>query len=219
MDKILVNLQLEKDDKNIVPYTTDPEYRFDKYHLVTVDKDNRVHTVVTSTNQDIDYIKTLVEPKEFLTIENRIIDDPYVKDSKIDLKTMTILNQDLYIERPIPVGYDIDKKIQEARIKWYGKFLIKQKELEDQDQGTSTPDALLTDTYVLGHAFYMNDSSKMNMFEKEVMKYVQGKQLNIDILMDLYKEFSSWDTIKKYYYIPILVILLKDYRSSLRTSI
>ena len=57
------------------------------------------------------------------------------------------------------------------------------------------------------------------MFEKEVYKYIQGKQLDINILMDFYKEFPSWSTEEKYYKLPILVVMLKDYIASVRTEI
>ena len=59
----------------------------------------------------------------------------------------------------------------------------------------------------------------MTMFEKEVHKYINGKQLDINILMDFYKEFPSWPTEEKYYKLPILVVMLKDYIASTRTEI
>ena len=74
-------------------------------------------------------------------------------------------------------------------------------------------------TYVLSKNFYTGNAKNMTIFEKEVMKYVECKQLNIDILMDLYKEFPSWSTVDKYYKLPILVLMLKDYIASMRTEI
>ena len=74
-------------------------------------------------------------------------------------------------------------------------------------------------TYVLGRNFYTGDMKKMTMFEKEVYKYIQGKQLDVNILMDFYKEFPSWSTEEKYYKLPILVVMLKDYIASVRTEI
>ena len=74
-------------------------------------------------------------------------------------------------------------------------------------------------TYVFSEAFYKGDVKNMTILEQEVTKFINGKILNIDLLMDMYKEYVSWPSKDKYYYIPILVMLLKEYRRSMVTSI
>lgn len=74
-------------------------------------------------------------------------------------------------------------------------------------------------TYVFSPGFYRNDRTNMTVFEQTVMDYIEGKQLNIDTIMGFYKEFPSWSTEDKYYYLPILSLMLKDYLASMRTNI
>lgn len=73
--------------------------------------------------------------------------------------------------------------------------------------------------YVLSKNFYDGNLEEMTLLEQEVAKYIKGEALNPDILMDLYKEHVSWNTAEKYYYLPILIMLLKEYIRSMRTEI
>lgn len=74
-------------------------------------------------------------------------------------------------------------------------------------------------TYVFSKAWYLGDTSNMTPIELETYKFIRGEQLNLDVIMGLYKEFSSWSTKEQYYYIPILVILMKDYLASIKTQV
>ena len=73
--------------------------------------------------------------------------------------------------------------------------------------------------YVLSDNFYKGELQNMTLLEQEVTKYIKGEALNPDILMDLYKEHVSWNTAEKYYYLPILIMLMKEYVRSMRTEI
>lgn len=74
-------------------------------------------------------------------------------------------------------------------------------------------------TYVFSPGFYQGDRTNMTVFEQTVMDYIEGKQLNIEHVMMFYKEFPSWSTEEKYYKLPILTLLLKDYLASMKTQI
>ena len=64
-------------------------------------------------------------------------------------------------------------------------------------------------TYVFGPGFYLNDRTKMDLFE----------QATIDTLMKLYHDYPSWSSKDKYYRLPILRVLLEDYLASMKTAI
>ena len=74
-------------------------------------------------------------------------------------------------------------------------------------------------TYVFGPGFYLNDRTKMDLFEQATMDYVEGIQQNIDTLMKLYHDYPSWSSKDKYYRLPILRVLLEDYLASMKTAI
>ena len=73
--------------------------------------------------------------------------------------------------------------------------------------------------YVLSSNFYEGKLESMTLLEQEITKYIKGEALNPDILMDLYKEHVMWTTAEKYYYLPLLILLLKEYIRSMRTEI
>ena len=74
-------------------------------------------------------------------------------------------------------------------------------------------------TYVLSKNFYAQDLTKMTYFELEVTKFIRGQQLDIIMLMNFAKEYPTWATENKYYFIPILILMLRDYIASMKTQI
>ena len=59
----------------------------------------------------------------------------------------------------------------------------------------------------------------MTYFELEVTKFIRGQQLDIIMLMNFAKEYPTWTTENKYYFIPILILMLRDYIASMKTQI
>lgn len=89
----------------------------------------------------------------------------------------------------------------------------------DNNNSNDTNNKTELSTYVFSPNFYLRKTDKMTPLELETFKYVCGEQLDIDTVMKLYQESPSWSTRDKYYYLPILILLLKECKASLKTQI
>ena len=189
----------------------------DPVTMMYVTTEGKFINVIEEGNVAIDRIKDLVTDEQFSSIKNRLQPDPYDSNYKIDM--FTGLRTDLHgdVQGALPDDYDREGKILELQKAYLNQFVVEHVE-PDTDKNDPSPESIMR-TYVLSKNFYTGNARDMTIFEKEVMKYVEGKQLNIDILMDLYKEFPSWSTVDKYYKLPILVLMLKDYIASMRTEV
>lgn len=92
------------------------------------------------------------------------------------------------------------------------------KELTGKELGKEEIEEVIH-TYVLSKNFYAQDATKMNFFEQEVSKFIRGQTTDITILMSFAKEYPSWSTENKYYFIPILIVMLRDYLAGMKTQI
>ena len=189
----------------------------DPVTMIYVTTEGKFINVVGENDVAIDIIKSLVTPEQFQSIKNRLQPDPYDSNYKIDLFTGLRTDISGDIKGVLPDDYDREGKILELQKAYLNQFVVEHVE-PDTDKNDPSPESLMS-TYVLSKNFYTGNARDMTIFEKEVMKYVECKQLNIDVLMDLYKEFPSWSTVDKYYKLPILVLMLKDYIASMRTEI
>lgn len=189
----------------------------DPVTMMYVTSEGKFINVIEEGNVAIDRVKGLVTDEQFSSIKNRLQPDPYDNNYKIDM--FTGLRTDLHgdVQGALPDDYDREGKILELQKAYLNQFVVEHVE-PDTDKNDPSPESLMR-TYVLSKNFYTGNARDMTIFEKEVMKYVESKQLNIDILMDLYKEFPSWSTVDKYYKLPILVLMLKDYIASMRTEV
>ena len=185
----------------------------------------RLASVILSSDPNLDKIKALVEEDQFLVVLDRLRKNPYDKLTYVDMLTGFIVTEVGIIVKSQPVDYDKDKYIAYLQEEWLKRFIKKDEEIvlpepkvESKDVEKAEADSKLN-SYVLSKNFYAGNRTKMTIFEQEVYKYVRREQLNPDILMALYKEFPSWPTIDKYYKLPILVLMLKDYIASVRTEI
>lgn len=185
----------------------------------------RLASVILSSDPNLDKIKALVEEDQFLVVLDRLRKNPYDKLTYVDMLTGFIVTEVGIIIKSQPVDYDKDKYIAYLQEEWLKRFIKKDEEIvlpepkvESKDVEKAEADSKLN-SYVLSKNFYAGNRTKMTIFEQEVYKYVRREQLNPDILMALYKEFPSWPTIDKYYKLPILVLMLKDYIASVRTEI
>ena len=185
----------------------------------------RLASVILSSDPNLDKIKALVEEDQFLVVLDRLRKNPYDKLTYVDMLTGFIVTEVGIIIKSQPVDYDKDKYIAYLQEEWLKRFIKKDEEIvlpepkvESKDVDKAEADSKLN-SYVLSKNFYAGNRTKMTIFEQEVYKYVRREQLNPDILMALYKEFPSWPTVDKYYKLPILVLMLKDYIASVRTEI
>lgn len=185
----------------------------------------RLASVILSSDPNLDKIKALVTEDQFLVVLDRLRKNPYDKLTYVDMLTGLIVTEVGTIIKSQPAGYDKDKYIAYLQEEWLKKFIKKDEEIvlpepkvESKDKEKAESDSKLA-SYVLSKNFYAGNRTKMTIFEQEVYKYVRREQLNPDILMALYKEFPSWPTVDKYYKLPILVLMLKDYIASVRTEI
>lgn len=185
----------------------------------------RLASVILSSDPNLDKIKALVTEDQFLIVLDRLRKNPYDKLTYVDMLTGLIVTEVGIVVRSQPVDYDKDKYIAYLQEEWLKRFIKKDEEIvlpepkvESKDVEKAESDSKLN-SYVLSKNFYAGNRTKMTIFEQEVYKYVRREQLNPDILMALYKEFPSWPTVDKYYKLPILVLMLKDYIASVRTEI
>lgn len=185
----------------------------------------RLASVILSSDPNLDKIKALVEEDQFLVVLDRLRKNPYDKLTYVDMLTGFIVTEVGTIIKSQPADYDKDKYIAYLQEEWLKRFIKKDEEIvlpepkvESKDVEKAEADSKLN-SYVLSKNFYAGNRTKMTIFEQEVYKYVRREQLNPDILMALYKEFPSWPTVDKYYKLPILVLMLKDYIASVRTEI
>lgn len=185
----------------------------------------RLASVILSSDPNLDKIKALVTEDQFLVVLDRLRKNPYDKLTYVDMLTGLIVTEVGIVVRSQPVDYDKDKYIAYLQEEWLKRFIKKDEEIvlpepkvESKDKEKAESDSKLN-SYVLSKNFYAGNRTKMTIFEQEVYKYVRKEQLNPDILMALYKEFPSWPTVDKYYKLPILVLMLKDYIASVRTEI
>ena len=185
----------------------------------------RLASVILSSDPNLDKIKALVTEDQFLIVLDRLRKNPYDKLTYVDMLTGLIVTEVGIIIKSQPADYDKDKYIAYLQEEWLKRFIKKDEEIvlpepkvESKDVEKAEADSKLN-SYVLSKNFYAGNRTKMTIFEQEVYKYVRREQLNPDILMALYKEFPSWPTVDKYYKLPILVLMLKDYIASVRTEI
>lgn len=184
---------------------------------IYADEEGKLTNIVLPSDPNIEVIKTLIPEEKWKYLDERLVINPYQPGTLVDLLTGLLVDQDLKVSGKIE---DNEGKIKALKETW-----VKKIEHPDPLPNIPDPDPQPEDkqeainTYVLGRSFYTGNMEKMTMFEKEVYKYIQGKQLDINILMDFYKEFPSWPTEDKYYKLPILVVMLKDYIASVRTEI
>lgn len=64
--------------------------------------------------------------------------------------------------------------------------------------------------YVLSEAFYKQEYDKMGLLEFTLSQYLKGEVIDYNAIDKLLKQYPMWDTLDQYYFIPILIVLVKD---------
>jgi hypothetical protein len=192
----------------------------DKYidtkRLFYANDEGKLTDIILPNDPNIEAIKMLVSEDKWKYLNERLVNNPYEEGTLVDLLTGLKIDNEYKVSGKVD---DTEEKIKSLKEKWIEDLTAPKQPEEEPKKPEEPEDKEALRTYVLGRKFYTGDLEKMTMFEKEVYKYIQGKQLDINILMDFYKEFPSWSTEEKYYKLPILVVMLKDYIASVRTEI
>lgn len=194
----------------------------DKYidakRLLYAGEDGKLTDIILPNDPNIEAIKKLIPEDNWKYLNERLVTNPYddTKETYVDLLTGLQIDKELKVAGKVD---DTELKIKTLKEDWIKKLTTPEEPEKEPEKEPEEKEKDALRTYVLGRKFYTGDLQNMTMFEKEVYKYIQGKQLDINILMDFYKEFPSWSTEEKYYKLPILVVMLKDYIASVRTEI
>jgi hypothetical protein len=80
-------------------------------------------------------------------------------------------------------------------------------------RGVTTPDhipAVTVDDYYVLSANFWNKTAQMTQFETTVWSYLDGGAVDVEQLLDLSKLYISWGIVEQFYYLPILMLLIKS---------
>lgn len=77
------------------------------------------------------------------------------------------------------------------------------------DEVASIHPVTIDDYYVLSEHFYKDNVDGMSKFELMVRDYFNTQSVNIEILFSFAESIRHWGRLEKYYYIPILIMLLR----------
>ena len=71
--------------------------------------------------------------------------------------------------------------------------------------------AMADNVYVLSRAFYENDTTPgaQSQLELQVRRYLKGDQIDIAYLKQLVQDMPNWNTMDRFYFTPILLVLMK----------
>ena len=67
----------------------------------------------------------------------------------------------------------------------------------------------IDDYYILSEAFYNKLEGKMSCLESMLMNYLNDEALDLNLLRQLSDDAMNWSSLEKFYYIPLLLLLLK----------
>lgn len=72
--------------------------------------------------------------------------------------------------------------------------------------------------YIFTEHFYKDNRENMSIFEIAVRAYLDGETIDNETLASLIDDYQYWDRVQQFYFIPILVVLLKDATNKTRSS-
>ena len=209
------DLYVDTASENYVNIPQTDKY-IDTKRLFYANDEGKLTDIILPNDPNIEAIKTLIPEDKWKYLNERLVNNPYEEGTLVDLLTGLKIDNEYKVSGKVD---DTEEKIKSLKEKWIEDLTAPKQPEEEPKKPEEPEDKDALRTYVLGRKFYTGDLQNMTMFEKEVYKYIQGKQLDINILMDFYKEFPSWSTEEKYYKLPILTVMLKDYIASVRTEI
>ena len=72
-----------------------------------------------------------------------------------------------------------------------------------------TKSVLVDDFYVLSEAFYKNNGQALSVLEILIKDYLKSHTLNFNMLGALVARYHSWPALERFYYGPMVMLLLK----------
>lgn len=63
--------------------------------------------------------------------------------------------------------------------------------------------------YVFSHWFYCNEKEPMSRLERQVHNYLSKEPVDANEILRLTQASLRWDDLERYYYIPVLILLIK----------
>lgn len=69
--------------------------------------------------------------------------------------------------------------------------------------------AQVDDYYVFSQAFYENADTGQSKLEKAVRDYLVGNALDNKLLLALCRSYHTWAALERFYYVPVLLMLIK----------
>ena len=70
-------------------------------------------------------------------------------------------------------------------------------------------DVTVDQFYIFSEAFYTRDDEKQSRLERAVWEYLEGKVVDINLLNTLLQSYQSWGALERFYYTPIVALLIK----------
>lgn len=109
--------------------------------------------------------------------------------------------------RPLPGPY---KSQMERNDTWFRR--VPPEEQLDLGQAWKFPPDIkpvaIDDYYVFSEAFYYEDAKLQSKLELLTWQMIRGEQLNKEQLLDVIKCCLSWDNLERFYYHPVLILML-----------
>lgn len=84
-------------------------------------------------------------------------------------------------------------------------------ELNNQLGAVPTKPVTIDDYYVFSQNFYDNNREQQSKLEMCVWDYLDNKPLNPEHLSIFCQTYHAWGALERFYYVPILLVLLKSY--------
>lgn len=63
--------------------------------------------------------------------------------------------------------------------------------------------------YIFSEAFYTKDENNQSRLERAVWAYLEGKDIDLKLLNTLLQSYQSWGGLERFYYTPIIALLIK----------
>jgi hypothetical protein len=120
-----------------------------------------------------------------------------------------IINADEGLDPPPPTNpYDWDERTKSDR---YATVLHRNLRDPKLLYKSTIPSVSLKKWYVFGENFYKREAG-MTAFEQMVWAYLDGQAIDPVQLSDIAKLYHAWGAVEQFYYLPILLSLMKSNR-------
>jgi hypothetical protein len=70
-------------------------------------------------------------------------------------------------------------------------------------------DVTVDQFYIFSEAFYTRDIANQSRLERAVWEYLEGQDVDLNLLNTLLQSYQSWGGLERFYYTPIIAMLIK----------